>query len=84
MKKIDWFEMWFDDKRSILETMIRNLTSDLEAGYDPHGMCIGRQQCLIGMYKNQFDQEVDMLKNMTEVQANHWCRLDLKKRGAID
>lgn len=83
MEKNNWFEIWFDDKQSIMDTMLKNLQSDLDAGYDPYGASVVRQQCLIGMYKNQFDSEVDMLKNMSDKDTQHWCYLDLKKRGAI-
>lgn len=84
MERIDWFDIWFADKQSILDTMIKNMQSDLEAGYDPNGASIVRQQCEINLYKNQFDSEIEMLKEKDSKAAAHWCRLDMKKRGAID
>ena len=79
-----WFDLWFDDKQSILDTMIRNMVSDLDAGYDYFGACITRQQAEINLYKVNFDRDVEMLKNMKEKEAEKWCYYDLKKRGAID
>lgn len=29
----DWFPLWHEDKKSILDTMVRNLQDDLNAGY---------------------------------------------------
>ena len=82
--KIDWFEMWFQDKQSILDTMIKNMVSDLDAGYNYFGANIAVQQAEINLYKVNFDKDVEMLKNMKEKEANRWCYLDLKKRGSID
>ena len=36
----DWFEMWHLDKEVILNTMVRNMTADLECGYDYFGKSI--------------------------------------------
>lgn len=83
-RKGEWFEIWFDDKKSILDTMTRNMVSDLAAGYDYFGASITRQQVEINFYKVNFDYEVEMLKNMKEKDADRWCYMDLKKRGAID
>ena len=78
-----WFEIWFADRQSMIETMIRNLVSDIEAGYNPAGACIMRQNAEIAAFKARFDSDIEHLKEMTEKQAEHWCFLDLKKRGAI-
>lgn len=79
-----WFELWFADKESILETMIRNMTADLDCGYDYFGACIRNQREEIAAYKEKFDLEVDHLKEMEdEKRVERWCYLDLRKRGAI-
>lgn len=78
-----WFELWFADKQSVIETMIRNMNDDLNAGYDYFGNCIKRQRAEIDEYKKQFDTEIDRLKEMDDKKAERWCYLDLKKRGAI-
>lgn len=83
-RKGEWFEIWFDDKKSILDTMTRNMVSDLAAGYDYFGPSITRQQAEIQFYKVNFDYEVEMLKNMSDKDSDRWCYMDLKKRGAID
>lgn len=80
----DWFEIWFDDKKSVLSTMTRNMAADLAAGYDYFGNSINGQRREIERYKQQFDNEVDSFKSMDENAVNRWCFYDLKKRGAIE
>lgn len=79
----EWFEMWFADKQSILETMIRNMAADLDAGYNYFGDCIRRQREEIDRYKRQMDDEIELFKTMDEKQVGRWCYYDMKKRGAI-
>lgn len=82
--RTDWFDIWFEDKNSILEIMISNMTSDLNAGYDYFGKSIMQQRYDIEEYKKQFDREMEQFKTMDEKQVNRWCFYDMKKRGAID
>lgn len=79
----DWFELWFEDKQAILETMINNMASDLENGYDYFGKSISGQREMIEAYKKDIDNTMDMFKSMEEKQVNRWCFYDMKKRGAI-
>ena len=37
--KTNWFEMWKADKECVLDTMVRNMASDLENGYDYYDLC---------------------------------------------
>lgn len=80
----EWFNMWFDDKKSILSTMIQNMADDLSVGYDPLGHCIRRQQVEIESYQMQLDRELDMFKTMEDSAVDRWCFYDMKKRGAIE
>ncbi|MBQ8218408.1 MAG: hypothetical protein IJZ79_03790 [Bacilli bacterium] len=80
----DWFEIWFEDKTSILNTMVSNMQADLNAGYDYFGTSITRQRQIIDMYKQQFDAELDSFKSMDDKQINRWCFYDMKKRGVIE
>ena len=79
----DWFDVWFEDRESILNTMIRNMTSDLNAGYDYFGQSITKQKQEIAEYKVQTDKTLDMFKDMDEKAVNRWCFYELKKHGAI-
>ena len=79
----DWFDVWFEDRESILNTMIRNMTSDLNAGYNYSGQNITRQKQEIAEYKVQTDKTLDMFKDMDEKAVNRWCFYELKKQGAI-
>lgn len=79
----DWFDVWFEDRESILSTMIRNMTSDLNAGYNYFGQSITKQKQEIAEYKAQTDKTLDMFKDMDEKAVNRWCFYELKKHGAI-
>lgn len=79
----DWFDVWFEDRESILNTMVRNMTSDLNAGYDYFGQSITKQKQEIAEYKAQTDNTLDMFKDMDEKAVNRWCFYELKKHGAI-
>ena len=39
----DWFDLWFEDKQGMIETMVKNMTADLEVGYNYFGNSIRRQ-----------------------------------------
>lgn len=79
----DWFSVWQDDKESILQTMISNMASDLNAGYDYFGKSIIEQRKTIEAYKKEIDDTFDLFKTMEDKEVNRWCFYDLKKRGAI-
>lgn len=83
-KSVDWFEIWECDKQSVLDTMIRNMTADLDAGYDYFGQSITNQRAMIEDYKKSIDDAYDSFKYMDEDEVNRWCFYDLKKRGAIE
>lgn len=80
----DWFDLWFEDKQGMIGTMVRNMTADLEAGYNYFGNSIRRQVEQIEAYKAEFDHQMDEFKMMDEKAVNRWCFYDMKKRGAIE
>lgn len=80
----DWFEVWHEDKSSMLDTMVKNMQADLNAGYDYFGQSIQNQRLAIDTYKRLFDQELDMFADMDEKQVNRWCYYDMVKRGVIE
>ena len=82
--RIDWFELWQDDRECMLSTMIRNMAADLNAGYDYFGRCITNQREEIENYKKETESAFDLFKSMTEEQVNRWCFYDMKKRGVIE
>ena len=79
----NWFEIWFQDKNSILDIMLSNMISDLNNGYDWFGKSITDQRNMIENYKKKFDEQMDKFKEMEDNAVNRWCYYDLKKRGAI-
>lgn len=78
-----WFELWFDGKQSILDTMVHNMMADIKAGYDYFSHSIANQRKLIDKYKNQFDEELKNLREMDYKKVEHWCYIDLRRRGTI-
>ena len=78
-----WFTIWKEDKESILETMHRNLSADLEAGYSRVSKCIKDQLDAIDEYKAQYFKELDKFVLMSDKEVSRYCYYDLKKRGAI-
>ena len=80
---MNWFEIWMDDKESILNTMVQNMASDLDAGYNYFGECIKRQREIIDNYKAEFDQQIMAFADMDDGKRNRWCYYDLLRRGVI-
>ena len=80
----DWFEIWCEDKESIIETMVKNMASDLEHGYDYFGKSIREQKEMIECYKSEYDRQLMDFADMDEKKVNRWCFYDLKRRGAIE
>lgn len=81
---MNWFEIWFEDMKSIIETMRRNMVADLEAGYNPNGFYIRKQRVEIEQKQMNFDRQMEIFKNMDDSKVKRWCYYDLKKRGVID
>lgn len=79
----NWFEIWFADKMSVIEIMIRNMQADLEAGYNPHGGSISRQRREIDAYKAAFDAKMEQFAEMPEDKVQRYCHYDLLRRGVI-
>lgn len=79
----DWYEIWCADRESMIFTMVRNLASDLDAGYNYFGNCITRQREMIEAFQREYEETLDSFKMMTDAQIIRWCYFDLKKRGAI-
>lgn len=79
----NYITMWIEDKKSILETMIRNMNADLAAGYDPNGKSITQQKRDIKLYEFDMNTQINKFANMDEAKANRWCYYDLVNRGAI-
>lgn len=80
----EWFDMWFEDKKSIISIMYSNMASDLAAGYDYFGKSIQHQKQEIANYEAEFERQMDKFKSMSDDEVNRWCFYDMKKRGAID
>ena len=78
-----WFNTWYADKECILDTMVRNMTADLNAGYDYFGNCIVKQRKDIEDYKAEFEKQLMSFASMEDSARNKWCYYDLLRRGAI-
>lgn len=84
---INYIDLWIEDKESIIACMIRNMQADLNAGYDPMGKSIKDQRAELARYEEEFhtltDKIADIIITRGNKAASDWCRLDLKRRGAI-
>lgn len=80
----DWYDMWDADKNSVLETMVRNMASDLDNGYNYFGDCIRKQREMIEQYREEYENQLMAFATMDEQSINKWCYFDMKRRGAID
>lgn len=79
-----WFNIWYEYTQSIIDTMIKNMHSDLEAGYNPLGLSIRKQREVIDERQREFNLQMEEFKYMSDYKINKWCMLDLKIRGAIE
>ncbi len=82
--KTNWFEIWFEDKKSMISTMMKNMAADIDAGYDPMGYSIRKQIVDIEEYQMKFDREMQNFRTMDEGKIQHWCYYDMKRRGVIE
>lgn len=80
----DWFELWYKDKKGILDVMVANMVADLNVGYDYFGQSIVNQRNDITDYKRKIDETLDKFKDMDDKAVNRWCFYDLLKRGVIE
>ena len=81
--KMDWFKLWVEDKESIINTMVRNMTADLEAGYSYFGQSMVRARQELADYKAKYDADLDKIADMEPNKVQHWCYIQLLKAGAI-
>lgn len=80
----EWFDMWFEDKKAMISTMLSNTVADLNAGYDLYGKSIREQKQMIDKYQKSFEDQMNAFKEMDDKQVNRWCFYDMKKRGVIE
>jgi len=81
---MDFVKMWYEDKMSMIDTMTRNMLSDIENGYSPIGNCIRKQMQDITDYRNDFESKWMELAEKEEKTAQRWCKHDLVRRGVIE
>ena len=81
--KNDWFELWKADRESMLNTMVKNMASDLENGYNYFGKCITEQRENIERFKKEYEADLDHIGDMEPNKVQHWCYIRLIKLGAI-
>lgn len=80
---MDWYNIWIEDKQSMMATMARNMAADLEAGYDYFGTCIQNQIKALNEYREEYYRELDKMAEMDPRRVNHYCYFKLLKSGAI-
>lgn len=82
--KIDYVEMWHDDKKCIIKTMVKNMNSDIQVGYSWLQKSIQDQINEITAYSVNYEREAAIIATMTPEVQQRWCKRDLIKRGAIE
>lgn len=80
----DWFELWQEDKECMLETMVKNMAADLDAGYNYFGNCIKNQKEIIDEYQKAYENRMYEFASMSDKEVNKWCFYDMKVRGVIE
>ena len=79
-----WFDIWYSDKKSMLNIMFHNMQSDLNNGYNPLGDCIKRQLQDIERYQQNINDTLDKFTEMNDdSKIERYCYHDLLKRGVI-
>ena len=81
---MEYIAMWIEDYESLIETAVRNMQSDLDAGYNPNGRSIAWDRECIEELKNRRDAGIEKIVQFeSDSKADRWCYLDMKRRGAI-
>lgn len=80
----NWYRIYLQDRRAMLDTMQRNLLSDLDAGYSPQGQSVTTQRKRIDDFKKEFASAIDMLRTISANEREYWCYCELLTLGAID
>lgn len=82
--RIDYIELWIDDYNSLIDCAVRNMQSDLAAGYNPHGKSIAADIECIREITARRDAGIEHIADFADDRkASRWCYLDMKRRGAI-
>lgn len=79
-----WLDMWIADKKSIVETMAKNMAADLEAGYSYYSRSIQEQKRALEEYDAEYGEQLMAFASMTDEETERWCYFDLLRRGAIE
>lgn len=80
----DWFNVWEEDRRAMLQVMYTNLASDIDAGYSLTGNAVIKQRNLIAETEKAIADAYEAFKSLTEKEVNRWCFYELKRKGAIE
>ena len=80
----EWIEMWNDDKRSVVATMYRNLTADIEAGYDFFGHSVYQEHAAITEYAAKWERQIAELARLDTDAKGRRCFEWLRDCGAIE
>ena len=80
----EWIFMWNDDKRSVVATMYRNLTADIEAGYDLFGYSVRQAQAAITTYVAKWERQITELARLDTDAKGRKCFEWLRDCGAIE
>ena len=80
----EWISMWNDDKRSVLATMMGNVKSDIEAGYEPWGYSVRQSMAEIAEFTAKWERQITELARLDTDAKGRKCFEWLKESGCID
>lgn len=78
-----YFALWCEDKRSLQATRIRNIMSDIDAGYSPFGSVVKAALEEADRASQEYYDAFADFQKMTVAQVDEWCRSDMLRRGSI-
>ena len=76
-----YLNLWMDDKQSMINTMIRNMDSDAQAGYSI--AFIKKELKEIQQYITDYESKLDTILKLKDNEIELYCKVDLIASGAI-
>ena len=79
----EWYNIWIDDKKAMIETMVKNMAADLNAGYSYFGNSIQEQKRKLEAYEKEYHEQLMAFATMKDGEVDRWCYFDILRRGVI-
>lgn len=80
----EWLELWIEERKSMLETISRNIEADIRAGYPLTSKAVTEGRALYERTYEKYKNDLREAFKMIPAESNRWAYMDLKARGWID